>query len=266
MFKLVVLDLDGTLLTSDQKITHQSKQIIRHLVAQGMIIVLASGRMLSGIRSVIDELSLKKENLYAIACNGAQVWCESTQHFITNQILSADDVRIIRQWGRINGMACYAQHAGILVVEENQLIPIKADQYSRLDIHITNDPLYINMPVPKMMFIDDEVSIDSLVQQLPAEIIKRFYCVKSEPNYYEVMVKGINKGEACRTLATYLGISSDDVLAIGNELNDCEMLRYAGKGIAMRNATESVQRCADDITASNDEEGVAKALIRFCLR
>lgn len=265
MFKLVVLDLDGTLLTSDQKITERTTQIIRHLVAQGMIVVLASGRTMSGIRGVIDELSLKSENVYAIACNGAQIWCESAQHFITNQTLSADDVHIIRQWGRMTGMACYAQHAGVLVVEENRHTPIKARLYSRLDIHVTRDIIYMNTPVPKMMFIDDEISIDSLVQQLPAEIIKRYHCVRSEPNYYEVMAKGINKGEACRTLAAYLDISSDDVLAIGNELNDCEMLRYAGKGIAMGNAAGIVQCCADDITASNDDEGVAKALIRFCL-
>lgn len=265
MFKLVALDLDGTLLTSDKKITGSTKQVIRHLAKQGVIIVLASGRTMAGIRSVIDELSLESKSLYVIACNGAQVWCESTQRFISNQQLSADDIRFIRQWGRLIDMACYAQHAGKLVVEGNQHMPLKAHQYSRLNVHVTTDPLFLNLPAPKIMFIDDQFSIDFLAQNLPADIMKRYQCVRSEPHYFEVMAMGVNKGEACRILVAYLGILSADVLAIGNELNDCEMLCYAGKGIAMGNAPEVVQRCADDITATNDEEGVAKAITRFCL-
>ncbi|PLR47334.1 hypothetical protein CYR34_14360 [Chimaeribacter arupi] len=265
MYKLVVLDLDGTLLTTDKKITDRTKKVIWHLAAQGVIIALASGRTMSGIRGVIDELSLKSESLYVIACNGAQVWSESTQHFIANQCLSVDDVRFIRQWGRLIGMACYTQHAGELVVEDNRDIPLNARRYSRLGIHVTTDTLLLNMPAPKVMFIEDQFSIDLLAQQVPADIIKRYQCVRSEPHYYEVMAMGVNKGEACRILAAYLGIASVNILALGNELNDCEMLRYAGKGIAMGNASEVVQRCADDITASNDEEGVAKAITRFCL-
>lgn len=265
MYKLVALDLDGTLLTSDKKITDRTKQVIHHLVTQGVIIALASGRTMPGIRGVIDELSLKSKSLYVIACNGAQVWCEETQHFITSQWLSDDDIRVIRQWGRLIGMACYAQHAGELVVEDNSHISLNAHQYSHLGIHVTTDALLLNTPVPKMVFIEDKLSIDLLVQQVPAEIINRYQCVRSEPNYYEVMALGVNKGEACRRLAAYLGILSTDILAIGNELNDCEMLRYAGKGIAMGNAAEVVQRCADDITTSNDEEGVANAITRFCL-
>lgn len=160
-------------------------------------------------------------------------------------------------------MACYVQHAGELVVEDNSNIPLNAHQFSRLGVHVTTDHLLLNMPVPKMMSIEDTLSIDLLVRQAPAEIINRYQCVRSEPNYYEVMAQGVNKGEACRKLAEYLGIKSADILAIGNEINDCEMLRYAGKGIAMSNAAEVVQRCADDITTSNDEEGVAKAITRF---
>lgn len=265
MYKLVALDLDGTLLTSDKKITNRTKQVILHLATQGVIIALASGRTMAGIRGVIDELSLESENLYVIACNGAQIWCESTQCFISNQQLSADDIRFIRQWGRLIDMACYSQHAGKLVVEDNQYISMNAHHYSRLNVQVTTDPLLLNTPVPKMMFIEDKFSIDFLAQNLPAEIMKRYQCVRSEPHYFEVMAMGVNKGEACRMLATYLGILSADILAIGNELNDCEMLCYAGKGIAMGNAAEVVQRCADDITASNDEEGVAKAITRFCL-
>lgn len=265
MYKLVALDLDGTLLTSDKKITDRTKRVIRHLATQGVIIALASGRTMAGIRAVIDELSLESESLYVIACNGAQIWCESTQRFIANQQLSADDIRFIRQWGNLIDMACYAQHAGKLVVEDNQHISLNAHQYSRLNVHVTTDVLMLNTPVPKMMFIEDKLSIDFLAQNLPAEIMKRYQCVRSEPHYYEVMAMGVNKGEACRMLAAYLGILSADVLAIGNELNDCEMLCYAGKGIAMGNAAEVVQRCADYITASNDKEGVAKAITRFCL-
>lgn len=265
MYKLVALDLDGTLLTSDNKISDRTKQVIRHLASQGVIIALASGRTMSGIRGIIDELSLKRGVLYVIACNGAQVWCEASQRFIANQMLSGEDIRFIRQWGRLIGMACYAQHAGELVVECNRHIKINACYYSRLGIKVTTDDFLLNTSVPKLAFIDNKTSIDYLTHNIPDKIIERYQCVRSEPNYFELMSKGVNKGEACRILAGYLGIVSDEILAIGNEMNDCEMLRYAGKGIAMDNADEVVKRCADDITASNDEDGVAKAIIRFCL-
>ncbi|MGZ0752838.1 Cof-type HAD-IIB family hydrolase [Kluyvera sichuanensis] len=265
MYKLVALDLDGTLLTSDKKITARTRWAIHQLVEQGAIIVLASGRTLTGIQGVLNALSLDSNNVYVIACNGAQIWSASTQHFISNQLLQAGDVHYIRQWGCIIGMVCYAQHTSGLVAEVDQDIPIRASRYSHLSIYLTADERLLNTPVPKVMFIDDVETINYLSERLPAEIKNKYQCVRSEPNYYEMMVKGVNKGNACRVLATYLDILPADILAIGNERNDCEMLRFAGRGIAMGNADDVVKRYADDVTTSNDEDGVASAIERFCL-
>lgn len=265
MYKLVALDLDGTLLTSDKKITARTRWAIHQLVEQGAIIVLASGRTLTGIQGVLNALSLDSNNVYVIACNGAQIWSASTQHFISNQLLQAGDVHYIRQWGCRIGMVCYAQHTSGLVAEGDKDIPIRASRYSHLSIHLTADDQLLNTPVPKVMFIDDVETINYLSEKLPDKIKNKYQCVKSEPNYYEMMVKGVNKGNACRVLATYLDILPADILAIGNERNDCEMLRFAGRGIAMGNADDVVKRYADDVTTSNDEDGVASAIERFCL-
>lgn len=264
MYKLLALDLDGTLLTSNKKITPRTKILIQQLAEQGTIIALASGRTMSGIRGVINELSVDSKNLYIIACNGAQIWSESAQQFIANQLLPANDIHLFRQWCHAVGIACYAQHAQELIVEDNQGIPVRAGQYSRLSIKRTLDVLLLNAPVPKMMFIEDAVILDSLIQVIPERLSGKYQCVRSEPNYYEIMVKGVNKGEACRVLAQHLSMPFDTVLAMGNERNDCEMLRFAGKGIAMGNADDIVRQCADYITTSNDEEGVANALTLFC--
>jgi Cof subfamily protein (haloacid dehalogenase superfamily) len=117
---------------------------------------------------------------------------------------------------------------------------------------------------PKMMFIASSKEIDSIQAKIPQSLREHYNFVRSEPNYLEVMKK-CSQGAACQFLAKYLNISSSQIIAIGDEYNDVEMLKYAGLGIAMQNAREEIKAIADWVTLSNDCDGVAYAIEKWIL-
>lgn len=107
--------------------------------------------------------------------------------------------------------------------------------------------------------------LDARFQLLPKEFTEKFDCFKSRPEFYEIMPKGINKANGLNQLCQLLNIAPEEVMAIGDEENDLSMIRFAGFGIAMGNATEEVKQEARDITLTNDEHGVAAAIQKYVL-
>ena len=107
--------------------------------------------------------------------------------------------------------------------------------------------------------------MDQAIAQMPAEITENYTLLKSAPYYLEILNKQVNKGQAVRILAEQLGITADEVMAVGDQENDLAMLSYAGYGVAMGNAIESVKQQARYQTATNAEDGVAQAIQRWAL-
>ena len=117
----------------------------------------------------------------------------------------------------------------------------------------------------KMMMIDEPAILDAAIAQIPADFKERYTVVKSAPFYLEVLHPGASKGVGLAQLASHLELTSDEVMAIGDNENDLTMLEYAGIGVAMKNAIPIVKEVADVETASNDEDGVALVVEQYVL-
>ncbi|ALS00724.1 sugar-phosphatase [Enterococcus silesiacus] len=264
--KLVAIDIDGTLLDSNRKISPKVKATLKKANDSGMYIVLCTGRPLPGVKEQLAELDLYGDNDYVITYNGSLVQATKSNEIISQYTLSYDDFLEIELMSRkvgahlhtIDDRAIYTANRDIgkYTVHEAYLVDMPL-RYRAVD-EMTPD-----MSIIKMMMIDEPEILDNAISQLPEEFTNKYTTVKSTDFYYEILNKEASKGNALAKLAEHLGISQAETMAIGDNENDLSMIEYAGIGVAMGNATESVKRAADVQTTSNDEDGVAEILLKY---
>jgi hypothetical protein len=266
--ELIAIDIDGTLLDPQHQITPAVRAAIAAARDRGVHVVLATGRPFVGVRRFLDELGLRRHGHYCITNNGALVQDALDGTPIAETVLSFDDYLYCERLSRELGVHFHALDHQFLytanrdisayTVYESNLsgIPLK---FRRVD---EMDP---SMVFPKVMMIDEPDVLDAAIARLPAEARERYTIMKSAPYFLEILDKRVDKGEGVRRLAGHLGLDASQVMALGDQQNDLAMIRYAGLGVAMGNALDEVKAAADHVTASNREDGVARAIERFVL-
>ncbi|WP_340568656.1 sugar-phosphatase [Stenotrophomonas sp. G106K1] len=267
--ELVAIDMDGTLLDPAHKLTPRVKQAIAEARALGVHIVLTSGRPVPGLAPFLQELGIEGDDDYCIACNGGLVQRIGPRETVVEYPLSFDDFVYCEQVAREIGVHFQALDAQRMYTP-NQDISI----YTVADSHLSRMPLSYRrvadmdpgMSFIKLMMIDEPEVLDAAIARLPAALTERFAVLKSAPFFLEVFDRRAGKGPSLQKLAEHLGIDRANVMAIGDQENDLTMLQYAGTSVAMGNAIEAVKATARFETATNADEGVAKAIERFVLQ
>jgi len=267
--ELVAIDMDGTLLDPAHKLTARVKQAIAQARALGVHIVLTSGRPVPGLAPFLHELGIEGDDDYCIACNGGLVQRIGPRETVVEYPLSFDDFVYCEQVAREIGVHFQALDAQRMYTP-NQDISI----YTVADSHLSRMPLSYRrvadmdpgMSFIKLMMIDEPDVLDAAIARLPAALTERFAVLKSAPFFLEVFDHRAGKGPSLQKLAEHLGIDRMQVMAIGDQENDLTMLQYAGTSVAMGNAIDAVKAVARFETATNADEGVAKAIERFVLQ
>lgn len=266
--KLIALDMDGTLLDPDHKITPAVKSAIARAQQQGIIVVLASGRPHIGMQRYITELGLDKPGQFCISYNGALVQRAEDGSCVAEVTLGHADYLKFEQLAREFGVHFQALDKTHLYTPNQDI-----SKYTIHEVSLTGIPLRYraaadmdpSLRFPKLMMIDEPELLDAAICRLPAEVRKEYTILKSAPFYLEILNNQVNKGAAVRKLAELSGFSADEVMAIGDHENDLAMIAYAGCGVAMGNAIDSVKQQARYQTSSNAEEGVARAIEQWAL-
>ena len=251
--KLVAIDIDGTLLNEKREITLEVKEAIAKAVAQGVAIVLCTGRPLPGVKEQLDELDLFQENDYVITYNGALVQQTKSGKIIARHGLTHEDFLEIEVMARRVGSHLHS-------IDDKAIYTPNRDisAYTIHEASLVKMPLKYRTP--------EEMTPDmNLVARLPQAFREKYTTVKSAPYYFEVLNKEASKGAAVANLAQHLGIAQDEIMAIGDNENDLSMIEYAGLGVAMGNAIPLVKEAANVITTTNDEHGVAEAIKKYVL-
>ena len=267
--ELVAIDMDGTLLDPAHKLTARVKQAIARARTLGVHIVLTSGRPVPGLAPFLHELGIEGDDDYCIACNGGLVQRIGPRETVVEYPLSFDDFVYCEQVAREIGVHFQALDAQRMYTP-NQDISI----YTVADSHLSRMPLSYRrvadmdpgMSFIKLMMIDEPDVLDAAIARLPAALTERFAVLKSAPFFLEVFDHRAGKGPSLQKLAEHLGIDRANVMAIGDQENDLTMLQYAGTSVAMGNAIDAVKAVARFETATNADEGVARAIERFVLR
>lgn len=263
--KLIAYDLDGTLLTSKKELTPRTKDVLEEAARQGIVILPATGRPVTGIPAKV--LAIKETN-YAVTANGARVMDLRSKEAIIETLLPRDAgrkiLKIFYEYDTLkeiyfNGKG-YANESDLSNIKHflanphmaeyivNTRIPVK-DLWEIFENEIGDMDKIHGI----MADLEDIEKIKERLQQIPdIEITGALGC------NLEVNAKGATKGNALLKLGESLGISREEIMAFGDASNDHSMLKLAGTGVAMANADKETKVVADYVTASCDEDGVAR--------
>ena len=272
-YKLVVTDMDGTLLNSQGKVSDENKEVLNKLQDEGVHIAVATGRIYASARIFAKYIGIKTP---IIACNGAIARkIENNEILYQNPLKKEDCNKVLDILRRYDVYFHFytddtfyserLERSALKIFERNKTI----NEEDKIDMRIVDDSYdTINNSkekILKFLVIDDDVA---LLQEIRKELsqVPGIDVCKSRPDNLEIMNKGVEKGKAVKKLADSLGVKQEEVICIGDNENDISMLKYAGLGIAMGNAEEIVKETADYVTEINDNSGVAKALKKFVYR
>lgn len=263
MIKLIAIDIDGTLLNSHHQITDEVKQTLIQKRQEGVYIVLCTGRPIRGVEDYLKELNLTSDDDYVITFNGALAQNVKTRETLAHHTLDIHDYYALHRLSLELDLHFHTETMDAMYTSNRDISP-----YTVIESGMTNMPLHYrtpeemdrNMTISKMMIIDEPSLLDERIPQIPSEFTEKYEFVKSMPFFLEVLNKQASKGNALADLAERLGIKQEEVMAIGDNLNDLTMIEYAGCGVAMGNAEEAVKEIANQVTKTNDEDGVAYAV------
>lgn len=247
MYKMVILDLDGTLLTSEKKISPYTKDIIKKL-SKKVKIILASARGINTIKPYAEQLEILNNNNYIIAFNGSLI-VDNLENVIVQEEINKEEKEILQQYINDNLSIEWYYYT-----YERRF---KNDEISDIHKFLYENKIY------KIVCIANQNKILDMRKNMSKDINNAFQITSSETDRIEFVKKGMKKIEAIKILLNKLNISTSEVIAIGDGENDIDMIKYAGCGVAMGNATEVVKNVADNVTDTNDNDGVGKILERL---
>lgn len=270
--KLLVLDVDGTLLNSNREMSERTIKILKKVQQNGVRIALATGRPTYGVLPFAKAIDLDFNDGFIISYNGAKVLEASTGKVIFERTIDPKMIPYLeKQAGRGECVLAFYENDEVVstdtanphIVDEahmNNMTLRQVDSISEATEHLSDNPK--TWPTEVIMVNDDEQVLIGMEEYLQRHLNGVMDTIHSNPYYLEVVGYQVGKSYAMSALVQKLGISMKEVMAFGDGRADINMLQMAGTGIAMGNAPEEVKRCADYTTLSNDEDGAALAIER----
>lgn len=260
-YKLIAVDMDGTLLDSRGMISDKTVRTVRRAVDAGILFTVCTGRAIQGVEKYNALLQLKGP---FIAYNGAMIVdAESRETLFEQGLLRSDAAKIIELGLRYDTTMCIWAGSQLYGNRLNRRIhtykklsgvePVLAENFDEL----------LDKGITKILWYDDEKRIQEAVSGLSADLFTEVTYCTSQPFFLEFFNSKVSKAKAMEKIGEICGIGREEMIAIGDGLNDLDMIQYAGLGIAMGNADAEVRRHAQFVTATNDEDGVRKAIERF---
>lgn len=266
MIRLVATDLDDTLLNQEWKISSSNIQAIRQAVKQGVKVTLATGRMAVSSRKYAREMGL---DVPIITYHGALVEQALSGEVLYRKVIETDLAAEV-----VENLLKKEIHTQIYIKDRVFVSKVNAysEAYGKMaSVAVEEADLFKLLEkepegLEKILCIGEEIELKKAGDELRKIYADRLHFTSSKAHFFDMIHPDVNKGAALKALADGWNIKQEEVMAIGDSINDREMITYAGIGVAMGNAHPEIKRIADYITASNGEDGVAKAIEKFILR
>ena len=266
-YKLIVLDLDGTLTNSKKVITPRNREILIRIQEQGIRLVLASGRPTYGIVPLANELRMNEFGGFILSYNGGEIINWQTKEMVYENVLPNEVVPMLYECARTHQLSILTYDGADIITENSQDPYVQKEAFlNKMAVRETNDFLTeITLPVAKCLIVGDADKLIPLEAELSLRLQGHINVFRSEPYFLEVLPKGIDKAASLERLLTRLDMTKDEMIACGDGYNDLSMIQYAGLGVAMENAVLPVKNAADYVTLSNNDDGVAHVIEKFML-
>lgn len=264
-FRAIALDLDGTLTNHDKVVTPRTRQALLLAESKGAIIILASGRPTYGIVPVAECLELEKRGGYILSYNGGNIVNAKTGEKLFSQFLPDAEIPILYKYAKEKNHALlgYAGNEIITEMPDDQYVK-EESRINKMNIRKVDNLLDALEPHPtKLLMTGDPTDMIKAEEELVEILGEKMDIFRSAPFFLELVPKGIDKAQSLLRLLSKINLTPADLMAFGDGYNDLSMLKLAGVGVAMANAAPEVRADADYVTLSNEEDGVAEALLHF---
>lgn len=263
MYKLIALDLDGTLTNDNKDILEETKQELIKLAKKGVIIVLASGRPTAGIFKEANELQLDKVGGYLLSFNGARVLDYKNNTVVYEQTLSRDVAIEMYERAKQFGLSPLTYNATEIITEDIGDHWIQKESFTtKMKIkHVQSFKDEVQNPVNKVLITGEPSYVAEILDEFKAPYENTMSIYRSDPYFIECMNQGIDKAASLSILCQKLGISQEETIAFGDGYNDLSLIEWTHYGVAMENAVDEVKQRANYITKSNNDNGIA-----YCLK
>jgi 5-amino-6-(5-phospho-D-ribitylamino)uracil phosphatase len=274
--KLLALDIDGTLLNRQSKVTPRVRASLDKAQAQGVLIALVTGRRFSSARPIVQELEL---SIPLISHNGALTknitTLETIQYHPFENVTACEVIRLGREFGA-DIICCDDPHGlGKMVMEgfspENRALEMYLKKYWDSVVEVPDLLGYLQHDPIQIMFSGTCDRMDEFGRLLEATLGERAKIFLTRYRQVDLTIVDVlsptaSKGEAIAAIARTHGIQQTEVMAVGDNHNDIPMLHYAGIGVVMGNAEDELKQLGFALTGSNEEDGVALAVEKFILQ
>lgn len=267
-YKLLVLDVDGTLLNDEREISKRTLAALLKVQQMGVRIVLASGRPTYGLMPLAKTLELGNYGGVVLSYNGCQIIKAQNGEILFERRINPEMLPYLEKKARKNGFAIFTYHDDTLITDspDNEYIKNEALLNNLKIIREDEFSTAIDFAPCKCMLVSDkEKALIGLEQHWEKRLAGTLDAFRSEPYFLEVVPCGVNKANTLGALLEHLGVTREEVIAVGDGVCDVTMLQLAGMGVAMGHSQDSVKVCADYVTASNEEDGVTLAVEKLIL-
>lgn len=276
MKKVILMDVDGTLTTSEKNISQKTKEILLKAQEKGAVLVLASGRPVRGLLDLARELRMDENHGLLIAFNGSKVIDCQTGEVLFNQTMSVEQGKAVlehmKKFDRVRPMIDKDDYMFVNNVYDNWIQwngkPFDVIQYESRGgnfklCEIDDLASFLDFPLNKILTTADPEYLQKHYKEMMEPFQGKLNCMFTGDFYFEFTAQGIDKAKAIDTVLTSKGYTKEDMIAFGDGHNDSSMLQYVGTGVAMDNAVQDLKDIADEITLSNDQDGIAVALCKL---
>lgn len=262
-YRLVAIDMDGTLLTPDLEISKKTIETARKVIEKKVIITLSTGRMYLAALPFANKLQL---DVPLITCNGALIRCAKTGEEYYKKIILGAYYKEIIQYCHDNELSLSIYKDDEILIEDDTNLYIhqhmdKAEPQIIKDINTILD----NSAIKILISSRDRIKLEYHTRKLHENYKDKLNFYFSLPYFVEIVHKEANKRNALEFLADKFNVKKEEIISIGDNFNDMDMIQYAGLGVAMENAPDYLKEAADFVTYSNNEDGVNYVLKKFIL-
>lgn len=273
--KAIILDVDGTLTNSKKVITEKTKNALIKAQEKGIILILASGRPTSGLVDFAKELKMYENNGLLVSFNGSKVVDCQSEEVLFNETMTVEQGKEVlehikkfkvkpmidkNEYMFVNDVYdCYINHnnESINIIQyESRGGKFKLCEKEDLSS-------FVDYPLNKILTAGNPDYLKENYIEMMKPFKDTLSCMFTAPFYFEFTAKGIDKAKALDSVLVPKGYKKEEIIAFGDGHNDISMVNYAGFGVAMGNAVEELKNIADEITLSNDEDGIAHTLYKY---
>lgn len=265
MYKMIVVDMDDTLLDDDHRVSRRNTEAIMKAQENGVYVVLASGRPSGAMIDYAKDLKMDEYSSYIISFNGGEIISCKDREVLFSESLKEEEIHALYDFSRENNVDILTYKDDFIISEdEGKYIDVESQITKMEKKKVGCFKSYMNSSAVKCIMLEEPEYLIEVEKKLKMKEPDKSVAI-SKPFFLEVMPKGIDKGKTLDRLASMLGIKKEEIMAVGNAHNDLSMIEYAGMGVWVSNTNPELFSKGNAVVASNNEDGVAEAIEKYVL-